>query len=150
MMNAMLISSGAPPNMWGEALLSACHIQTRILYKKTGVTPYELWKGHAPNLNYLKVWGCLLKVLLPELKRKKLGPKIFDCMFIGYAQHSASYRFLLTRSDNNAMEVNTIVETKNAEFFEYVFSLKTHIDKPSYASFSSHAQESVDNEERLN
>ena len=36
---------------------------------KTGKTPYELWKGYAPNIAYLKVWGCLAKVLLPELKK---------------------------------------------------------------------------------
>ena len=82
MMNAMLIRSGAPLNIWEKAILSACHIQNRMPYKKTDITPYEIWKGHAPNLNYLKVWRCLTKVLLPKLKRKKLGPKTFDCMFI--------------------------------------------------------------------
>jgi len=59
------------------------------------------------------VWGRLTKVLLPEPKRKKLGPNTFDCMFIGYAHHSASYRFFVIRSDNNVMKVNTIVETKS-------------------------------------
>ena len=34
MMNAMLVSSGAPLNLWGEAVLSACHIQNRIPYEK--------------------------------------------------------------------------------------------------------------------
>ena len=53
----------------------------------------------------------------------------------------------MTRSDNNVMEINTIVETKNAKFFEHVFSLKTHVDKSSHASSSSHAQESDDNEQ---
>lgn len=57
MMNAMLVSSSAPDNLWGEAILSAYHLQNRIPYKKTGKTPYELWKGYAPNLKYLKVWG---------------------------------------------------------------------------------------------
>jgi len=78
----MLISSDIPLNLWGEVILSACHIQNRIPYKKTSISPYEIWKDHAPNLNYLKVWGCLSKVL-PEPERKKLGPKIFDYMFIG-------------------------------------------------------------------
>ena len=45
------------------------------------------------------------------------------------------------------MEVNTIIETKNAEFFEHIFPLKTHADKFSHASSSSHAQEFDDNEE---
>ena len=43
MMNVMLVSSGAPLNLWEEAILSACHIQNRITYKKNGKTPYELW-----------------------------------------------------------------------------------------------------------
>ncbi|RVW42780.1 hypothetical protein CK203_079970 [Vitis vinifera] len=69
MMNAMLVSLGAPLNLLGEAILSACHIQSRIPYKKTDKTPYELWKGYAPNISYLKVWGCLAKVLLSEPKK---------------------------------------------------------------------------------
>ena len=65
MVKAMLISSGAPLNLWGEAILSACLIQNIIPYKKTDKTPYELWSGFKPNLSYLKVWGCLAKVLIP-------------------------------------------------------------------------------------
>ena len=42
MVNAMLISSGTPLNLWGEAILSACLIQNIIPYKKTDKTPYEL------------------------------------------------------------------------------------------------------------
>ena len=63
MMNAMLVSLRTPLNLWGEAILSACHIQNRISYKRTGKTPYKLWKSYAPNITYLKVWGCLAKVL---------------------------------------------------------------------------------------
>ena len=55
MMNSLLVNTSAPNNMWGEAILSACYLQNRISYKKTGKTPYELWKGHESNLKYLKV-----------------------------------------------------------------------------------------------
>ena len=72
MMNSLLDSASAPDNLWGEVVLSACHLQNRISYKKTGRTPYELWKCHAPNLKYLKVCGCLSKVMLPENKIKDL------------------------------------------------------------------------------
>ena len=65
MMNAILVSSRAPLNLWGEAILSVCHIQNRIPYMKTDKTPYELWKGYAPNVAYLKVWGYLAKVPFP-------------------------------------------------------------------------------------
>ena len=69
MMNEMLVSSGAPLNLWEETILSACHIQNTIPYKRIGKTPYELWKGYAPNITYLKVWGCLAKVLFLEPKK---------------------------------------------------------------------------------
>ena len=92
--------------------VSACHLQNRISYKKTGKTPYELWKGHAPNLKYLKVWGCLAKVMLPDPKMRKIGSKTYDCMFIRYASNIAAYRFLVLKSD--VLECNTITETKNA------------------------------------
>ena len=81
-------------------------------------------KGYAPNIAYLKVWGCLAKVLLPELKKQKLGPKTFATMSIGYAKNSAAYRFLVTKSENSLVDVNTIIETKNADFFENIFPMK--------------------------
>jgi len=37
-------------------------------------------------------------------------------------EHNAAYRFLVLKSDLS--QHNTIVETKNVEFFEQVFSLK--------------------------
>lgn len=51
----MLISSFAPSNLWGEAVLITYFLQNRIPYKKTDKTPYELWKGYLLNLKYLGV-----------------------------------------------------------------------------------------------
>ena len=41
-MNSTLISFNAPNNLWGQAILSAYHLQ--IEYKRTDKTLYELWK----------------------------------------------------------------------------------------------------------
>ena len=57
--NAILIKSGAPLHFWGEAILTACHVLNRVPHKKSHTTPFEMWKGHKPNLGYLRVWGCL-------------------------------------------------------------------------------------------
>ena len=43
-------------------------------------------------------------------------------MFIDYVENSATYRFLVTKSENNL--VDTIIETKNADFFENIFPMK--------------------------
>ena len=42
-------------------------------------------------------------------------------MFISYAENSVAYRFLVTKSEKNLVDVNTIIETKNADFFETSF-----------------------------
>jgi len=74
--------------------LTACFILNRVPHKKLDLTPYELWKGYAPNLKYLKVWGCFAKVALPSHKCSNIDPKMFDVVFIGYAQNSVAYRFM--------------------------------------------------------
>ena len=79
-MNALLNSSGLPQNLWGEVVLTANFILNRVPHRKTQQTPYEKWKGIMPNLNYLKVWGCLAKVAVPKPKKVKVGPKTVDCV----------------------------------------------------------------------
>ena len=91
MMNSILIHSGLPQNLWGEAILSAIYILNKLPKKKTNKTSYELWKGRIPSYKFLKVWGCLAKVVVPIPKRIKIGPKIVDCVFIGYAYNSTAY-----------------------------------------------------------
>ena len=41
MMNAMLISSGLPQNLWREAILSANYIHNKVPRKKVNQVPYE-------------------------------------------------------------------------------------------------------------
>ena len=87
--DVMLVSSGLPSNMWGEALYSACHILNSVPYKNFEKTIYELWRKREPNLKYLKVWGCLAKVNILINKKRKIGPKTVNCLL------SITYRFLV-------------------------------------------------------
>src|SRR6266702_1562849 len=60
--------------------------------------------------------------MLTEPKRRKLGSRTCYCVFIGYACNSSCYRFLVIKSD--ILESYTVIESKNAIFFEHVFPLK--------------------------
>ena len=73
------------------------------------------------------MWGCLAKVLVPEHKRKKLGPKTVDAVFLDYVETSYAFRFLVIKSEIPGIDVNTIVEFRDATFFEDVFPMKTGI-----------------------
>ena len=123
-MNALLISSGLPQNLWGEVVLTANYILNKIPLKSKNVTPYELWKGRKPSYKYLKVWGCLAKVEVPLPKQVTIRPKTVDCIFIGYALNSSAYRFLIHRSEVPDMTVGTTIESRNAIFFESVYPCK--------------------------
>ena len=117
--------------MWGEAILSANYLLNKVPRKKEDKTPYELWKGRKPSYTYLKVWGCLAKVMVPGPKKMRIGPKTVDCIFIGYAQNSSAYRFLVHESKNPEIHKNTIMESRNASFFEDVFPCKSKGNDPS-------------------
>jgi len=41
MVNAMLLNAKLPNNLWGEALLTVCHIHNRVIFKKSNISPYE-------------------------------------------------------------------------------------------------------------
>ena len=76
--------------MVGETILASCFILNRVPFKGSDKTPYELWKGRIPNINFFRVWGCLAKVNVPKIKKMKLGPNTVDAVFIGYARHSSA------------------------------------------------------------
>ncbi|GJQ99263.1 retrovirus-related pol polyprotein from transposon TNT 1-94 [Tanacetum coccineum] len=108
-------------DMWGEAILTATYLLNKIPRKEKEETPYELWMGRKPSYQYLRVWGCLAKVAVPTPKAQKIGPKSVDCIFIGYAKKSTAYRFIVHESKNPDIQKNTIMESRNASFFENIF-----------------------------
>ena len=83
----------------GGALLTANYILNRVPHKKLGLILFKLWHGRTSTYHYLKMWGCLAKVLAPLPKKTKLGARTMDCIFIGYALNSSAYRFLVHKSE---------------------------------------------------
>jgi hypothetical protein len=58
---------------------------------------------------------------VPINKKRKLGPKTVDCIFLGYSFHSTGYKFLIIKSDVPDMYVDTIMESRDTTFFENEF-----------------------------
>ena len=77
------------------------------------------------------MWGGFLaKVEVPQPKKVKIGPKTIDCIFIGYAHNNTAYRFIVHESNILDINKNTIMELRNASFFEDVFPCKSK-EEPS-------------------
>ncbi|GKA78207.1 zinc finger, CCHC-type containing protein [Tanacetum coccineum] len=72
-------------------------------------------------------WGEAMAVVrLPDPKRKTLGEKGINCIFVRYAEHSKAYRFYVIEP-NESVSINSIIESRDAIFDENRFSL---IPKP--------------------
>ncbi|KAF3628205.1 Phospho-2-dehydro-3-deoxyheptonate aldolase 1, chloroplastic [Capsicum annuum] len=107
--NAMLIESCAPLSFWGETLLTACYVLNRVPHKRTKLTPFELWKGHKPNLGYLRVWGCLAYSQYVEKILKKYN--FLDCKHVVTPFDSSVHLFPVESETNviNQKEYATII-----------------------------------------
>ena len=111
--------------------MAACHVLNRVPTKNKEITPFEEREKKRLNLSYLRTWGCLAKVNVPIPKKRKLGPRTVDCVFLGYAFHSVGYRFLIVKSGVPDMYEGTIMESRDVTFFEDVFPMK---ETPSLSS----------------
>jgi len=72
--------------------------------------------------------GGLAKVKIPENKREKIGPKIIDEIFIGYASDNILNRFLIINSEISDIAKNIIVEARGAHYFDNIFPYKTRLN----------------------
>ena len=63
-------------------------------------------------------------VNIPINKKRKLGSKTVDCVFLGYAHHNIAYRFVVVKSEAPYVMVDTILESRDATFFENIFPMR--------------------------
>ena len=112
MVRSMLSNSTLPVSLWMEALKTATHISNRVPSKSVPKTPYELWTGRKPSMNYMHVWGCAAEAKLFNPSLGKLDPKTESCYFIGYPEKSKGYKFYCPKGSTK------FVETRHAVFLE--------------------------------
>ena len=92
MARAVLKQRGLPACFWGEAVVTAVHLLNRAPTKALkGVTPYEAWHGKAPEVGYLRTFGCV--AFTKDLSQlKKLDDRSIPGILIGYADSAKAYR----------------------------------------------------------
>nr|GEX85498.1 zinc finger, CCHC-type [Tanacetum cinerariifolium] len=93
---------------------------------KTKVDAIVWWTDSGATTHFVKIVVGLRHtnravVRLPDPKRKSLGEKGIDCIFVGYAEHSKTYRFYVIEP-NDSVSINSIIESRDAIFDENCFS----------------------------
>nr|GEY09966.1 zinc finger, CCHC-type [Tanacetum cinerariifolium] len=112
---------GLSQGLWGEAMLTAFYLLNNVPIKRKMIIPCKFWTKRKPNLNYLRVWGCMVVVKLFDPKLKTLSERGIECIFVGYAEHSKAFRFYIIKP-NESVLVNSIIESRDAIFEENRFS----------------------------
>jgi transposase InsO family protein len=89
----MLIGSGLSQRLWGEAIFTANYVRNRSpTSEHPDKTPEEAYIGHKPSISHLRVFGSKVSVWIPESNRKKLDPRSWDGVLVGYGMGNKGYR----------------------------------------------------------
>jgi transposase InsO family protein len=113
MVRSMISHTSLSLNLRGEALKTATYILNRVPTKTTNKTPYELWTGQKPSLQYFRIWGCPAETWPYKPQEKKFDERTVSCYFIGYAERFRGYKFY-DPTNIIIFEINTV------KFFENI------------------------------
>ena len=82
---AMLLTAGLPKTYWEEAVATTCYVQNRVPHANDPkTTPYFHWFGKPPNVQHLRIFGCVAYPVKALDLRKKLDPTSTRMIFVGY------------------------------------------------------------------
>lgn len=120
----LLLNSELSKNFWSDAVRTAVYLINRSPTSALlGEVPASLWYGVKPNLNKLKVFGCLSFLHVPkQLIVGKFDSRTIPCLMIGYVSNG----YKLWSPDNNKIyygrdikfdETKFKINPTNAEFW---------------------------------
>ncbi|GJU40740.1 putative ribonuclease H-like domain-containing protein [Tanacetum coccineum] len=95
----MLADSKLPTTFWAEAVSTACYVQNMVLVVKPhNKTPYELFRGLKPALNFMRPFGCHVTILNTLDNLGKFDGKSDEVFFVGYSLNCKAFRVYNTNT----------------------------------------------------
>ena len=77
-----MLEGGVPKRFWGEAINTAAYLVNMFSFLTLDFkTLEEVWTGHPPKPNNLRVFGC---VIYKHQKQGNLDARAKKCTFVGY------------------------------------------------------------------
>ncbi|OAE22678.1 hypothetical protein AXG93_2675s1110 [Marchantia polymorpha subsp. ruderalis] len=93
MARSMLKARNMPNSIWEEAVLTVVYMLNRSFTRSVdGMTPYEAWHGHKPDVDHLRVFGCVAHAKFTRPGLKKLDDRSVKAVFLGYEPGTKAYR----------------------------------------------------------
>jgi hypothetical protein len=87
--------------LWGEAAMIDIYVKNKSPHCiLKDMTLEEAFSGKKPNVENLRIFGCLVYSHIPKDKRNKLEPSGKKGIFVGYSDSSKDYRIYILEQHN--------------------------------------------------
>ena len=113
------IDAGLPLYLFAETVNYIVHTKNcNSTSALTNTTPYEVRFNKKPDISKLRPFGCKAYVYDHSPNRKKLSPRAFEGVFVGYADSQKAYRIYIPEkrtvicSVHVCFDVNTNMGTR--------------------------------------
>ena len=107
----MLNSKMLPKRLWAEPVNTACHTINHVYFcPGTKKTPYELWKGKKPRVNYFLIFGSICCILNDREHLGKFDSKSDTSVFLGYSNNSKAYHVFNMRTQTVMESANVVID----------------------------------------
>ncbi|GMF22803.1 unnamed protein product [Phytophthora fragariaefolia] len=94
----MLTATHLPNSLGREALFHMVATLNGLPAKPLGlVSPHQKMFKTEPNLDDLRIWGCIAHMRVPpesRQKKEKLEPRARLCLLLGYSNNTIGYKFM--------------------------------------------------------
>ncbi|KAK9067917.1 hypothetical protein SSX86_012028 [Deinandra increscens subsp. villosa] len=117
----MLISAGMPKSFWAEALQTATYLVNRSPSSAIEMkTPLEVWSGHKPGYEHLRVFGT---VCYAHVSQGKLEARAEKCILLGYPEGTKGYRLWKVEESSPRVMLSRDVVFQEDKYYKDVFNL---------------------------
>jgi hypothetical protein len=92
--SAMLHSMTVPNSMWSCVVSTGVYLCNRAYIRSVGLTggiPLTLLTSSVHDASKIRVFGCAVFAIVPEMLRRKLGEKAFRGVMAGYPTGAPGY-----------------------------------------------------------
>ena len=152
MTRSMLKHMELPNYLWGEAVRHATYLINRAATRVIKTTPYELFKGRKPNIEHLRIFGCIGYAKVDSQHLKKLDNRSRQLVHLGTEPGSKAYRLLDPTTKRMVVSRDVIFdETKSWDWKKINERGETGVFRIGISQFGNHGVDDdttvVDNEE---
>lgn len=118
-----------PGELWAEDVRHSVHIINKLPTRAlTGKTPYEVWTGNKPSVEFVRVFGCVAHMKVPGQQTKKLDDRSVMVVNLGKEPGTKAFRLYDPRSGKVYVSRDVTFEERKKWPWDDLEELQTHQD----------------------